>query len=35
MLKLDLDYIDNWSLWWDFRLLARTVFVVLRCRGSY
>jgi lipopolysaccharide/colanic/teichoic acid biosynthesis glycosyltransferase len=35
MLELDLDYIDNWSLWWDFRLLARTFFVVLGCRGSY
>ena len=35
MLDLDLDYIDNWSLWWDLRLLARTFFVVLIGRGSY
>lgn len=35
MLELDLDYIENWSLWWDFRLLVRTFFVVLSCRGSY
>lgn len=35
MLKLDIDYIENWSLWWDFRLLVRTFFVVLGCRNSY
>lgn len=35
MLELDLDYIENWSLWWDLRLLARTFVVVLACVGSY
>ena len=27
--KLDLDYIDNWSLWLDFKILMKTVPVVL------
>lgn len=27
--KLDLEYIDNWSLWLDFVILARTIPVVL------
>ena len=27
--KLDLQYIDNWSLWLDFAILLRTVPVVL------
>jgi len=27
--KLDLDYIDNWSLWLDFKILVKTVPVVL------
>jgi exopolysaccharide biosynthesis polyprenyl glycosylphosphotransferase len=31
--KLDLEYIDNWSLWLDFKILVRTVFVVLRATG--
>ena len=26
-IELDLEYIDNWSLWADLRILARTVFV--------
>lgn len=28
-MKLDLEYIDNWSLWPDFKLLLKTVKVVL------
>lgn len=28
-MKLDLEYIDNWSLWLDFKLLLKTVKVVL------
>ncbi len=28
-MKLDLEYIDNWSLWLDFKLLLETVPVVL------
>jgi len=33
-MKLDLAYIDNWSLWLDFTILARTVFVVLTGYGA-
>lgn len=32
--KLDLDYIDNWSLWLDLKILARTVPVVLLGMGA-
>ncbi|GAN35346.1 undecaprenyl-phosphate galactose phosphotransferase [Candidatus Brocadia sinica JPN1] len=28
-MKLDLEYIDNWSLWLDFKILLRTIPVVL------
>jgi len=33
-MKLDLWYIDNWSLWLDFNLLFRTVYVVLTMQGA-
>ncbi len=33
-MKLDLAYIDNWSLWLDFTILVRTVFVVLTGYGA-
>lgn len=32
--KLDLDYIDNWSLWNDFKLLFRTIPAVLTGSGA-
>jgi lipopolysaccharide/colanic/teichoic acid biosynthesis glycosyltransferase len=32
--RLDLEYIDNWSLWLDLRILARTVPVVLAGAGA-
>jgi len=32
--KLDLEYIDNWSLWLDFRILLKTAPVVLRGVGA-
>ena len=32
--KLDLEYIDRWSLWLDFRILVRTVWAVLAGTGS-
>jgi lipopolysaccharide/colanic/teichoic acid biosynthesis glycosyltransferase len=35
MLRLDLDYIERWSLWRDLVILCRTVGVVLRGRGAY
>jgi len=34
IVRLDLKYIDTWSLWLDLKLLARTVWVVLAGRGS-
>ncbi len=33
-MKLDLDYIDNWSLGRDFRILLKTIPIVLFCKGS-
>jgi len=33
--KLDLAYIDNWSLWLDFKILAKTVPAVLSGRGAH
>jgi exopolysaccharide biosynthesis polyprenyl glycosylphosphotransferase len=33
-MQMDLDYIDNWSLKRDLKLLAQTVWVVLRGRGD-
>jgi exopolysaccharide biosynthesis polyprenyl glycosylphosphotransferase len=35
MLKWDLLYIESWSLWLDFRILLKTIGVVLSGRGSY
>jgi exopolysaccharide biosynthesis polyprenyl glycosylphosphotransferase len=32
--RLDLEYIDNWSLWLDFKILCRTVPVVLIGTGA-
>jgi exopolysaccharide biosynthesis polyprenyl glycosylphosphotransferase len=34
MLRLDLDYVENWSIAIDLEILARTVVVVLACRGA-
>lgn len=33
-MKLDLEYIDNWSLWLDTKILFRTIPAVLRGTGS-
>jgi exopolysaccharide biosynthesis polyprenyl glycosylphosphotransferase len=32
--RMDLEYIDNWSLWLDFKILLRTVWVVIAGTGS-
>jgi lipopolysaccharide/colanic/teichoic acid biosynthesis glycosyltransferase len=34
MVKLDYQYVTNWSLWTDFRLILQTVPAVLRQRGA-
>lgn len=33
-MKLDLEYIDNWSLWLDFKILLKTVYVVATGYGA-
>lgn len=33
-MKLDLEYIDNWSLWLDTKLIARTIPAVLKSKGA-
>jgi lipopolysaccharide/colanic/teichoic acid biosynthesis glycosyltransferase len=33
-MKLDLQYIDNWTLWLDFKILLRTIPVVLSGLGA-
>lgn len=34
VLKLDVEYIDNWSIWQDIKILLKTVKVVFTGRGS-
>ncbi|RJO61507.1 sugar transferase [candidate division WS5 bacterium] len=33
-MKLDLEYIDNWSLWLDFKILLKTIPVVMLGKGA-
>lgn len=35
MVRLDLAYIRNWSLWLDIQILMRTVLVLITARGAY
>ncbi|MEM9219701.1 MAG: sugar transferase [Cyanobacteria bacterium P01_F01_bin.150] len=35
VIRLDLMYIENWSLWLDFKILLRTIEVVLKKTGAY
>jgi lipopolysaccharide/colanic/teichoic acid biosynthesis glycosyltransferase len=34
IVRLDLDYIDTWSLWLDIKILLKTLVVVFRREGS-
>lgn len=33
--EMDADYVHNWSLWSDFTIIFKTIFVVLDHRGAY
>jgi len=35
MVKLDVQYVENWSLSRDLRIIIRTIWVVLAGRGAY
>jgi lipopolysaccharide/colanic/teichoic acid biosynthesis glycosyltransferase len=35
MMKLDMDYVERWSLWLDVQLLLRTIPAVISGRGAY
>jgi exopolysaccharide biosynthesis polyprenyl glycosylphosphotransferase len=35
MTKLDYLYVTSWSLWWDLKIMAQTIPVVLGKRGAY
>ena len=35
IVKLDVSYIDEWSLGLDIKILIKTVFVVLKRKGAY
>ena len=34
-IDLDMEYIDDWSLWLDLKILARTIPAVVKMRGAY
>jgi len=34
-MQMDLDYIDRWSLWLDFKILAQTIPAVINGKGAY
>ncbi|GFE58362.1 sugar transferase [Geobacter sp. AOG1] len=35
MVRLDINYIRNWSLWLDIKILCLTPLAVFKCRGAY
>jgi len=34
-IKIDIWYLNNWSLWLDFKILFKTTFIILRGKGQY
>jgi lipopolysaccharide/colanic/teichoic acid biosynthesis glycosyltransferase len=35
MVVLDRRYVDDWSLWLDFSIMVKTIFVVFERKGAY
>jgi len=35
MVRLDIAYVNNWSLWLDFKIIVQTIWAVLSARGAY
>ena len=35
MIKLDIYYIENWSIWLDFKIILQTIPIILNGRGAY
>ena len=35
IVELDTEYIDKWSIWFDFRIMLKTVFCLLKRKGAY
>ena len=35
LVRLDFYYVENWSVWLDIEIIARTPLAVLRGRGAY
>ena len=35
VVELDTEYIDKWSIWYDFWIMINTVFSMLRRKGAY
>ena len=35
IVEMDVEYIDNWSLWLDFKIMLKTVLVLLKHDDAY